>query len=122
MSYNWGPHYIMPTEVIKKYSGNVQMREEYDAELLRKEMDDLGISGAVDRVTNPWYYRCKGAETWVKIGESSDAGNNFAVRWDTTCLANGDYEILGMMHVTIKSGERESILARQNIVTVNVEN
>ena len=41
MSYNWGPHYIVPSEVIEKYSGAVQLRENLDENLLRKELEEL---------------------------------------------------------------------------------
>ena len=122
MAYDWGPHYIVPTEVIKKYSGNVQLRESYDAELLRKELEKLGIAGVVERVSNPWYFRKKGTSTWIKVGESQDAHNNFAVRWDTTGLQNGEYEVLGLMHATVKDSGGEKVLARQNTVVVTVEN
>ena len=37
MSYNWGPYYIVPTDVLKSYSGAVVLREEFDEELLRNE-------------------------------------------------------------------------------------
>ena len=43
MSYNWGPRYIVPTEAIKTYSGSVLLREEYDEELLSKELDEFGF-------------------------------------------------------------------------------
>ena len=150
MSYNWGPHYIVPTAVLKSYSGAVRLREELDEEMLRKELAELGLTGPIVRVTNPWYYRKKSAETWIKIGESNDRQENFPVRWDTTSLANGQYEVMGLMHVFVrkdgpvrwdtislangqyevmglkplflrKNGE-ETAIARQNIVEVTVEN
>jgi hypothetical protein len=37
-------------------------------------------------------------------------------------LENGDYEVLGLMHVFIERGEGETVLARQNIVTIAVKN
>ena len=122
MPYNWGPHYIVPSEVIKSYSGGVQLREEFDEELLRKEMAELGIAGPVLRVVNPWYYRRKNSGTWVKIGESEDRQNNFPVRWDTTALENGQYEILGLMHVFVKESGGEKAIARSNVVEVTVAN
>ncbi len=122
MSYNWGPFYLVPTEVIKKYSGAVQLRETFDEDLIFKEMESLGISGTIEKIANPWYYRKKGAGTWVKIGESEERSENFPVRWDTTKLENGQYEVLGLMHVFIKSGDREKAIARQNAVEVTVEN
>jgi len=122
MSYNWGPHYIVPTAVLKSYSGAVVLREEFDEELLRKEMEALGVAGPIAKITNPWYYRKKGAETWVKIGESADEHQNFQTRWDTAGLKNGQYEVMGLMHVFAKKKGAEIAIARQNIVEVNVHN
>ena len=122
MSYNWGPRYIVPSEVIEKYSGAVQLRENLDEDLLRKELEELNLTGPVVNVINPWYYRKKNASTWIKIGESSDIQNNFPVRWDTEELENGLYEILGLMHVFVKKNGNEKAIARQNVVEVTVEN
>ena len=122
MSYNWGPHYIVPSEVMKSYSGAIQLREELEEDLLHKELEELGITGPVLRVTNPWYYRKKNTDTWIKIGESSDRQQNFPVRWDTTNLENGQYEILGLMHVFVKKNGEEKAIARENVVEVTVEN
>ena len=74
------------------------------------------------KITNPWYYRKKNTETWLKIGESDDRRENFPVRWDTTSLENGQYEIMGLMHVFVKNGEEGKAIARENIVEVIVEN
>jgi hypothetical protein len=122
MSYNWGPHYIVPSEVLKKYSGKVLLREELDEELLGKELTELGLTGPILRVTNPWYYRRKDASTWIKIGESRDKLDNFSVRWDTTGLENGQYEVLGLMHVFVKKNGGETAIARENVVEVTIEN
>ncbi len=122
MSYNWGPHYIVPSEALKSYSGNVRLREEFDEDLVRKELEALSLSGPIVKITNPWYYRKKNTETWIKIGESDDRSENFPVRWDTTNLENGQYEVLGLMHVFVKKGDVEKAIARQNIVEVTVEN
>jgi hypothetical protein len=122
MSYNWGPHYIVPSEVMKRYSGSVLLREELDDELLGKELAEMGLTGPILRVTNPWYYRQKNASTWIKIGESRDKQDNFSVRWDTTALKNGQYEILGLMHVFVKKNGGETAIARENVVEVTVEN
>ena len=122
MSYNWGPHYIVPSEVIEKYSGAVQLRENLDENLLRKELEELNLTGPVVSVINPWYYRKKNSSTWIKIGESSDKQQNFPVRWDTTKLENGQYEVMGLMHVFVKKGPEEKGIARQNVVEVTVEN
>jgi len=122
MSHNWGPHYIVPSEVLKKYSGNVLLREELDEELLGKELAELELAGSILRITNPWYYRQKNETTWIKIGESRDKQANFSVRWDTTGLKNGQYEILGLMHVFVKKNGEETAIARENVVEITVEN
>ena len=122
MSYNWGPHYIVPSEVLKSYSGAVRLRENFDEELLRKEMAALGLTGTVKRVVNPWYYRRKDTDTWFKIGESDDVAENFPVRWDTTGLENGQYEVMGLMHVFLKKDDEEVAIARQNVVEITVKN
>lgn len=122
MSYNWGPYYLVPSGVIKTYSGAVQLREEINEEELQKELVELGLKGPVVRISNPWYYRKKNTETWIKIDESSDKQHYFPVRWDTTELENGQYEILGLMHAFVRKDGSEVALARQNIVEVTVEN
>lgn len=122
MPYNWGPRYIVPTEAIKSYSGGVRLREELDEDLLHRELAELGIPGTIERVSNPWYYRKKGTDTWIMIGESGDRRENFPVRWDTADLENGAYEIMGLMHVFVKKGDEEKAIARENIVEVTVEN
>lgn len=122
MSNDWGPHYIVPSEVLKSYSGAVLLREDLDEDLLSREMAALNITGPIVRITNPWYYRAKNSTTWIKIGESTDQENNFPARWDTTQIANGKYEIMGLMHVFVKTGDTESAIARQNIVEVTVSN
>ena len=122
MSYNWGPRYIVPSEVLKKYSGNVLLREELDEDLLRKELEELGLFGPIVRIANPWYYRQKNTESWIKLGESEDKQENFPVRWDTTSLENGQYEVMGLMHVFVKKDGGETAIARENVVEVTVEN
>ena len=122
MAYNWGPHYIVPSETLKSYSGSVRLREEFDEDLLRKELEELDLSGPIVRVTNPWYYRKKNTDTWIKIGESNDRHENFPVRWDTTNLENGQYDVLGLMHAFVKKGSEEKAIARENIIEVAVEN
>ncbi len=122
MSYNWGPRYIVPSEVLKKYSGNVLLREEFDEDLLRKELQELALTGPIVRVTNPWYYRKKNTDTWIKIGESENRQENFPVRWDTTSLQNGQYEVMGLMHVFVKKDGKQEAITRENIVEVTVEN
>jgi hypothetical protein len=122
MPYNWGPRYLVPSDVIKVYSGAVQLREELDEDLLHKELEEMGISGPVVKIENPWYFRRKGTETWIKIGESSDKAQNFPVRWDTAHLKNGQYEILGLMHVFVRENGGETAIARENVVDVMVNN
>jgi hypothetical protein len=122
MSVNWGPHFIVPSETLKTFSGRVLLRETFDEELLKKELATLGLPGDPMRATNPWYCRKRGTETWVKIGESSDRRGDFPVAWDTTNLENGEYEVLGLMHVWAGKGDHEVAVARQNIVNVVIEN
>jgi hypothetical protein len=122
MSHNWGPHYIVPTEVFESYSGVIMLREKFDEDLLHKELEKLGISGHIERVTNPWYCRKKNMDTWIKIGESGEIERNFPVKWDTTQLENGQYEVMGLMHVFVKKGREETGIARQNVVEVTVKN
>jgi len=122
MSHKWGPHFIVPSKAIKEYSGHVQLREGFDEDLLAKELRQLNIAGSIVKVTNPWYYRKKGDDSWIKIGESEAIADNFPVSWDTTRLANGRYEVLGLMHVFVKEGDTEHAIARQNIVDINVKN
>ncbi|MFC2058797.1 hypothetical protein ACFLTS_04025 [Chloroflexota bacterium] len=122
MSYNWGPHFIVPSEISRTFSGVVQLRERVDEDLLVKELAGLGFSDVILKVTNPWYYRKKGTDTWIKIGESDDQHRNFPVTWDTSGLGNGQYEVLGLMHVFVKGNGAEQAIARQSIVEVTVEN
>ena len=122
MSYDWGPHYIVPSEVLKTFSGIVKLREQLDEELLSKELETLGLAGVVRRVLNPWYYRKKGTDTWIKIGESDDKPENFAVALRTTDLENGQYEVLGLMHVFVEKDNVEHAIARENVVEVTIEN
>ncbi|MDQ1334432.1 MAG: hypothetical protein QG552_1382 [Thermodesulfobacteriota bacterium] len=122
MSFDWGPHFIVPSESMKSFSGVVRLRESLDEELLHKELEELGISGAVVKIANPWYFRRKGAGSWIKIGESLDMEENFPVKWDMSHLENGPYEVLGLMHVSVLDHETEHIIARQSIVDVTIEN
>jgi hypothetical protein len=93
----------------KKYSGGVLLREEFDKDLLRQELGELGLSGPISRVSNPWYCRKKNTDTWIKIGESADRDENFPVRWDTTNLENGQYEVMGLMHIFVKRALRKGL-------------
>lgn len=122
MSYNWGPHYLVPSQALKSYSGIVRLRETFDEDLLRKELKELGFTGSILRVTNPWYYRKVNADTWIEIGESDNRGENFAVTWDTSNVENGQYQVMGLMHVFVPDGNKGIAIVRQNIVEVTVEN
>ncbi len=122
MDYEWGPHFIVPSEALKTYSGIVKLRDELDEDLLAKELEDLGLSGSIVKVTNPWYYRKKNTKTWLKIGESDNKRENFAVTWNTTGLENGKYEVLGLMHVFVQKDKVQHAIARQSVVEVSVKN
>jgi hypothetical protein len=119
--YNWGPHYIIPSEVLQKYSGNVLLREEFDEDLLQKQLEELSLAGPIVRINNPWYYRKKKTDTWIRIGESENKEENFPVRWDTTGLPNGEYEVMGLMHVFVKKDNKQQAIARENIVKVTIQ-
>jgi hypothetical protein len=108
--------------MLKQLSGHVRLREQYDEDLLNKELEALGMSGPIMKISNPWYCRKKGEETWLKIGESEDKSDNFPVSWETSELENGDYEILGQMHIFVKSGSGEQAIARQSIMEVTIIN
>ena len=122
MSFDWGPHFIVPSESLKSFSGVVRLRESLNEDLLHKELEELGISGAVVKITNPWYYRKKEAGSWIKIGESDDREENFPVTWKTSNLESGQYEVLGLMHVLVLDHDIEHVIARQNIVEVTIDN
>jgi hypothetical protein len=122
MPRNWGPHFIVPTGTSGKYSGPVRLRETLDRQLLAEELQELRLPQKVVRILNPWYYRKRGDESWIKVGESDDEKGNFAVTWDTSGLENGSYEILGLMHVFVKEGTREIAIARQAVTPVTVRN
>lgn len=122
MSYDWGPHFIVPSTVSRTFSGTVQLREQLDNDLLEKELEALGLPAVIVDVTNPWYYRQKGTDTWIKIAESNDIHENFPVSWHTTELENGQYEVLGLMHVFVQKGDEAGAIARQNIVEMTIKN
>ncbi len=122
MPYNWGPNFIVPTDVLERYSGKVLLREDLDKELLRQELSELGVQGSVVQIVNPWYFRKKGHNSWIKIGESRDEAGNFPVRWDTTHLENGRYEVMGFMHVYVEKQGVQAVIARSNTVEISIEN
>jgi hypothetical protein len=47
---------------------------------------------------------------------------DFPVRWDTTVLENGQYEVKGLMHVFVKQRGEVKAIARENIAKVDVRN
>jgi hypothetical protein len=122
LAINWRSHSIVPSESLRAFSGKVLLRKNFDEDLLKRELKELRYAGAPFKATNPWYYRKKDAETWIKIGEAADRSSDFAVQWDTTALKNATYQVLGLMHVFVKKAEEEFAVAGQNIVDVTVEN
>jgi hypothetical protein len=118
----WGPQFLVPTIAIKKYYGCIVLRENYDDELLKKDFEALRISGFPIGVSNAWYIRKKGTQTWIKVGESSNRQLDFAVRFDSTELENGTYQILGFMSVKVKTEDKEVIVSRQNIADLEIKN
>jgi hypothetical protein len=119
---SWGPQFLVPTIAIKKYFGCVVLRESLDEELLKKELETLRIVGYTTGVTNGWYIRKKGNQTWIKVGESSNRQMDFAVRCDSTELENGEYQVLGFMSVKVRTKDREIIVSRQNIADLEIKN
>ena len=122
MTYNWGPSFIVPSETLRSFFGRIQLRDNPDSQLLKKDLESLGLEGPVVRIVNPWYVRKTGLATWTKVGESDDESANFPVTWDTTATDNGTYEILGLMHVFVREGNQERVVARQSTVEVVVQN
>lgn len=101
--YDWGPEYLVPSKALPAYSGSVMLRCTFDRELLDKHLKTRGFSGSIARVTGSWFFRKKYSEIWTKIGESCDIRRDFAVRWDTSRLENGQYEIIGFMQAFFKN-------------------
>ena len=122
MTENWGPHFIVPSDSLRSFSGRIQLRENLDEQLLKKDLESLGLKGPVVRIVNPWYVRKTGLTTWMKVGESDDQSANFPVTWDTTAVDNGTYEVLGLMHVFVREGKQERVVARESTVEVVVHN
>jgi hypothetical protein len=122
MTQNWGPFCIVPSAGNRGCSGVVTLRESLDEDLLRQELISLELPADLARISNPWYYRPKSSDSWIKIGESDDEENSFAVEWDTSRLPNGRYEVMGLMHVLCREGTDERLLARQSVVEVLVKN
>lgn len=57
MSFNWGPHFFVPTELIEKYHGRVALRETFYEELLNKELEQMGMPGRTVGINNLWFFR-----------------------------------------------------------------
>jgi hypothetical protein len=121
-SASWGPQFIVPSIVIREYSGCVLLRETLDEELLGEELRSLGISGRPVSYTNAWFLRKLGNQTWIKVGESSNKVRDFAVRLDTADVSDGPYQVMGFMSVTVRSDEGNVIVSRQNIADFDIRN
>jgi hypothetical protein len=121
-STSWGPQFLVPTASIKKYFGRIMLRETLDDELLKKELKILHISGHPIGVTNAWYIRKKGIQTWIKLGESSYRQRDFAVCFDSKDFENGTYQILGFMSIKVKTADKEFIVSKQNIADLDIKN
>jgi hypothetical protein len=119
---SWGPQFLVPTISIKKYCGCVVLRENLDDELLKRELASLHISGYPMGVTNAWYIRKKGNQTWIKVGESSNRQMDFAVRFESEDFENGDYQVLGFMSVRVRTEDRDIVVSRQNIADLDIRN
>ena len=63
MSYNWGPHFIVPSDTLRDFSGRILLRETLDDQLLKRNLESLGIEGSVAKIVNPWYIRNVGQNT-----------------------------------------------------------
>ena len=73
-----GTHYIVPSEVLKKYSGGVLLREEFEKDLLRQELGESGyrdlslgypIRGTVARKIQIPGLRLENLTTEMKISQ-----------------------------------------------------
>ncbi|MCK9357450.1 MAG: hypothetical protein M0R22_09965 [Dehalococcoidia bacterium] len=119
---HWGTHFIASSDTSHTLSGRVLLREELDEALLRRELDQLGLQGPIVRVTNQWYIRKVGQDTWLRVGESDDKASRFLVQWDSASVENGDYEVLEKMNVFVKAGPEQKVVARTNTRQVAVNN
>ncbi len=119
---NWGPHFIATADASRILSGRVQLREEIDEGLLRRELDSMGLSGPILRIMNQWFIRKVGENTWRQLGASDERSSGFRVLWDSSSVENGDYEVLEQMNVFVKAGSQQQVVARTNTVKVAVNN
>ncbi len=122
MTENWGPYYFVPSSCCKAHAGKVVLSESLDYDLLRQELIASGSPLEVVRISNPWYYRKKDADTWVMIAESSDSESGFPVEWDISSLETGRYEVMGLMHVFVEEAGSAKTIVRQNVAEVLVQN
>ena len=119
---NWGPRLIVSADASRVLSGQVLLKEQVDEGLLRRDLDTMGLSGPIVKVMNHWFVRRLGQDTWLQVGASDELASNFPVRWDSTSVENGDYEVLQQMNVFVKEGSQEKVVARTNTVKVAVNN
>ncbi len=120
--YNWGPHFMASTDAARVLSGRVQLKEEVDEGLLRRELDLMGLSGPITRIMNQWFIRRIGENTWRQLAASDERPSDFRVIWDSTSVENGDYEVLEQMNVFVKTGSEQQVITRTNTVKVAVAN
>lgn len=119
---NWGPHFIATIDASRVLSGKVQLKEDVDEALLRRELDLMGLPGPIVRIMNQWYIRKVGDDTWRQVAASDERTTDFRVHWDSTSVENGDYELLEQMNVFVKAGSQQQVVARTNTVKVAVSN
>ncbi len=122
MSADWGPQCTVPSPFRRTYSGTITLCESLDKDLLHQELVGLDMPTDVVRVENSWYYRHVNSESWLSIGESEDTENGFPVKWDTSLLPNGRYEVIALMRVVTREGITEKTIARPNFTEVVVRN
>ena len=118
----WGPQFIVPSVSLKTYCGCVLLRENFDDDLLKKELQSSEVSGYPVGYNNCWYIRRKGTRGWIKVGESSDRLFDFGIRLDTTEFPNGPYQVMGFMSVRVKTERNELIYSAQNITDFEISN
>jgi hypothetical protein len=119
---NWGPQFFVPTIAIRKYCGCVLFRANLNDDLLRKELESLNLNESPTAYGIGWHIRKKGAQTWIKIGESVNKVMDFGVRLDTAEFEDGKYQILGFLSVTVYSKEKEIVVSRQSIAEFEIKN
>jgi hypothetical protein len=118
----WGTRLLVSTDDSRVLTGEVMLKEQVDEGLLRRDLDVMGLSGPIVKMMNHWFVRKLGQDTWLKIGTSGDPGSSAHVRWDSTSVENGDYEVLQEMNVFVKQGSVEKVVTRSNTVRVAVNN